>query len=181
MALDFGWRVVDPRESIWRGDPALGPVPADVLERWEDDGEASHLLPYVRPGEHPTTIRVRTLTQDESHFVQGIVATAGADGIFRAWLACFRMAVSFEGLPEKINGNPTHVTERGFRMMADPLVAYYAHAFPGITYFYGAKVYSAAIPSEAEKKASSPPSTPTPSSGAASTKADDTAPSEGAA
>ena len=181
MGLDFGWRVAETRESIWRDDPDLGPIPADVLERWEQDGEAAHLLPYVRPGGHPTTIRVRSLTQDESHFVQGIVATAGADGIFRAWLACFRMAVSFEGLPEKINGSPTYVTERGFRMMAEPVVAHFAHAFPGITFFYGAKIYSAAIPSEPEKKASSPPSTTTPSSAAAGSTVGDTGPKTEAA
>jgi hypothetical protein len=182
MALEFGYRLGDTRESIWHQDAALEPIPPDVLEAWQADGEASHLRPYAKPGEEPTIITMRTLDQDQAHYVLGLyLGGDGGPGLVRAWLAAFRLGVGFEGIGEKIGGHSVYVREHGFRMLAEPFVAYLARKYTGIVSFYGKLIYDSAFASESEKKASSPPSTVTQSSVAASTKAADTAPSNEAA
>ncbi len=187
MALSFGWRANEVRESIWRTDPALEGISEAALAAWTDDGDASHLEPFIKHGQ-PTRIEFRTLNTDESRVVQSYYPTAANDveAWARACLMCFRLGVNFQGL-EKIRtsegeDHPLIVRERGLRMLAEPFVADVERKYPGMVGFYGAKIFLATIATETEKKASSPPSTQTPLSEAASMVATtEPSPSAGAA
>jgi hypothetical protein len=178
MALSFGWKANDVRESIWKGDPALGPVPEDVIQAWREDGDASHFRPYVRNGK-PTTITFRALNSDEMRMVMGLADQTAPpiEAMTRTWLLCFRLAVDFEGAPDQLatpSGEkyPRIERVRGLRMLSEGFTAFMEQSNPGITAFYGSMVYAATYPAETEKKASSQPSTPTPSLAAVSIKAD---------
>src|SRR6185436_18724093 len=94
MGLDFGWRVDDTRETIWKGDSALRNVPAGVLADWERDGDASHLRPYASAGK-PTVFTFRSLTLEENRFVLGATIDGELDGWLRRVLFCFRIGVAF--------------------------------------------------------------------------------------
>ncbi len=176
MGLSFGWRANDIRESIWSGDEALGEVSAAAMSAWNDDGDASHLRPFCTKGQ-PQIIRYRNLNPDEARAVQAFFLdpTGRLDGIMRAKLMAFRIGVDFEGKEEQ--GTPEGakhsviVRERGIRMLASPFVAELDRAYPGLVDFYGNLVLSSTFLTEKEKKASSPPSTPTPSLAAESTAA----------
>jgi hypothetical protein len=177
MALSFGWRANDVRDSIWKGDPALVNVPAGALDAWQEDGDASHLEPYATAGD-PTIIRFRALTPDEKPIVMGVMAGADSniEGANRAWIRCFRMGVSFDGMEESAKdeyGAKRRMTvkERGIPMLANEVVMDLESKYPGIVVFYGALIFNASFLSDAEKKASSPPSTETPSQAAVSTVA----------
>jgi len=189
MALSFGWRANDIRESIWRDDPAIPrlaggkdpDVPAGVLASWAEDGDASHLMPFATQGS-PTIITFRSLTPDEKPVILALIQSAkGDEGFMRAMLACFRIGVDFKGAPAAIpdaDGTEHALSgkERGIRMLPLNFVAHLQDTYPGMIEFYGGLVFTSSFLSEFEKKASSPPSTPTPSSAADSTT-DTTAPS----
>ena len=192
MGLSFGWRANDVRESIWMDDTAIprtaddkADIPAGALASWREDGDASHLLPYATVGQ-PTTILVRSLTPDEKPLVMAPMngATTNFEGYMRALLMCFRIGVSFKDAPETIEtedglDHATSAKERGIRMLPLEFVASLQEKYPGMIEFYGDLVFRSSFLTELEKKASSPPSTPTPSSVEASTK-DTTAPSASA-
>lgn len=175
MALSFGWTAGDVREGIWSLDPALKDVPAQALDAWGDDGDAAHLRPYALNGE-PTIIRFRNLTCDEECIAKSYFALQDAtpsEAYNRAALICFRIGVDFDGAPDEVqtpdgSKHKRIVRERGVRMLAEPFVANVKHAFPGLVEFYGGLIFRATYATELEKKASSPPVTPMPSSEAAS-------------
>lgn len=193
MGLSIGWRYNDVRESIWKDDTAIprrtgedgkevADIPAGALEAWLEDGDASHLEPYATQGE-PQRIRFRALTPDEKEIVKGVLIGAdnNIEGAGRAWILCFRMAVSFEGAEDAGKdeyGARRRMTSkvRGIPMMANEVVADLERTYPGLVGFYGGLVFNASFLGDVEKKASSPPSTATPSPAVAST-ADTTAPS----
>ena len=175
MALSFGWKANDLRESIWIHDPALQNVPLGAKEAWQEDGDASHLEPYATGGK-PTIIRFRALTPDERPIVMGPLSTADSnfEGGNRALIRCFRIAVSFEGMEESTQiatGARERLTvkDHGVRMLALEVVDDLITKYPGMVEFYGNLVFQASFLSDSEKKASSPPSMPTPSSAEAST------------
>lgn len=180
MALSFGWRANDQRESIWIGDPALKDVSDAAAEAWRESGDAVHLEPYATKGK-PTTIFVRALTADERTFVLAPMTGNESEGeklagLGRAMLLAFRIGVSFKGMSDSVGRDPDTdlkrkviVNERGIRMLATNIVDDLQKAYPGLVEFYGGLVFNASFLTDAEKKASSPPSMPTPSSAAAST------------
>ncbi len=175
MSLSFGWRANDRRESIWIGDDALVNVSAAARAAWTEDADASHLTPFATAGK-PTIIRFRTLTADEKPVAVSTMSDADSntEGFARTMLRCFRIGVDFEDMPEEIPDatgarHKTIVKERGIRMLASEFVEWIETKYPGITFFYGYRIFQASYPSTEEKKASSPPSTQTPSSGAEST------------
>lgn len=177
MALSFGWKANDVRESIWRDDDALANVPAAAMEAWKEDGDASHLRPYALHGQ-PTLISFRTLNPDESRIAQAYFYQGdnALESYTRATLICFRIGVDFVGAPDEIatpdgSRHARIVKERGVRMLAHEFVSAMETAQPGIVSFYGGLIYKATWPTETEKKASSPPYTLTPSSAAVSTTA----------
>ncbi len=180
MGLNFGWVAGEVRESYWIDDPDLVNVTLSARADWEADGDASHLRPFVRPGGHPTLIRFRTLTSGEQVKVQSLIANLidnPIEAFMLAYEMCFRIAVEFPELPAKVNdaGGAEHERlqlVKGTRMLADEWVRGLKQAYPGIVTFYGRRVYEASVPSEPEKKASSPPSIATPSSEVANTKGD---------
>ena len=190
MSLKFGWRATEVRESIWKGDLCLlGPdgtsrATAAALAAWQEDGDASHLRPFCEGT--PTIIRVRTLSPDELQAVQALLFNPGIpmEGYSRAILLAFRIGIDFAGKEEhRTPEGAIHgitVNERGIRMLAEPIVAQLAQDYPGMVWFYGKLILDASQATEKEKKASSPPSTPTPSSAAESTAAT-TGPSPGVA
>ena len=183
MALSLGWKANDIRESIWHKDPALRQPLADgVLAAWREDGDASHLEPYITNGT-PTIIEWRALNADEKPIVQAPMTDAenNLEGATRAWLRCFRMAVRFKDTEEKAKTpdgleHRLVVKERGVWMLSLGFVDSIIDNYPGLMEFYGNLVFMASFLSDAEKKALSPLSTATPSSAVAST-ADTTAPS----
>ena len=170
MGLNMGWRAKDIRESIWKDDDSLAGVTEAALDSWREDGDASHLRPFATNGE-PQIITFRPLSQDELEVVRALHVEAAntAEAMFRSWLLCFRIAVEFKGARTEFTVEHTGhkakriVKERGIKMLADEFVTYVEENQPGIIAFYGQLVFSASFLSPAEKKASSPPSTPTPS------------------
>lgn len=182
MALQIGWRANELRESIWIGDPALGEVPDAALEAWRLDGDASHLEPYATNGE-PTTILFRALTLSEQAYVRTPMYGNESQGekmagLERAIILCFRIGCSFKGAGDSAGTDPGTgakrkliVNEKGIWMLSEAVINDVGKAFPGLIEFYGNLVFAASFLSEIEKKASSPPSTQTPSSAEASTAA----------
>ncbi len=176
MALSFGWRSNDIRESIWKGDPALKNVTPAALEAWEEDGDASHLEMFETKGDPATRITFRNLTPDETRIAQGYFVDASSfEGYMRAILVCFRIAVGFPDTPEVRTQDGVKrgyvVREKGIRMLANEFVSELENKYPGMVGFYGTLVLNASFATELEKKASSPQSTQTPSSAAVSTPA----------
>ncbi len=176
MALSFGWRANEVRESIWRDDPALVGVTEAALQEWYVDFDASHLRPFAKLGQ-PTIIELRTLTSDEAQAVLGFFHDAAnrEEAWSRACLLAFRIGASFPGLEGVPTGDGQRhgvtVKERGIRMLAEPFVSQLSKDYRGIVITYGGHILNASILTDAEKKASSPPSTQTQSSEAASTAA----------
>lgn len=183
MGLSFGWRASEVRESIWIGDPSLVNVSAAARAAWREDGDASHLRPFATAGQ-PSIITIRTLTPDEVRLAAGYLGDEGAVGdrgpYARAMLSAFRMAIDFPDAPEAFNtpDGARHervVKERGTRMLANEFVTQLELSYRGIVAFYGDKILKASFATDAEKKASSPPSMPT-RSGEAGTTPGSTAP-----
>ena len=177
MALSFGWRPNDVRESIWIGDPALVNVSAAARAAWKEDGDASHLRPFQANGQ-ATKITFRNLTPDEARMASAYwyEAANNVESWGRATLVCLRLGVDFPGESEELatpDGvrHARTVKERGARMLAPELVSDLEERYPGMVAFYGGLIYRATYPQDDVKKASSPPVTPTPSSEAASTTA----------
>lgn len=180
MALSFGWRANDTRESIWREDTALQNVSAAALEDWKVDGDASHLRKFATNGK-PTIITYRALNPDESRVAMALFfnSSNALESYSRATLICFRIGVDFKDAPATIKVNEGYETvehdrvvkDKGLRMLSLEFVADLEAKYPGIVSFYGGLIYRATYPDETEKKASSPPSMPTPSSAAESTTA----------
>ncbi len=177
MALSFGWRPHEVRESIWREDPALANISAAALASWREDGEAMHLRPFESAGK-ASIITFRNLTPDEARMASAYwyEAANNVESWGRATLVCFRIGVDFPGEPEEIQTpdqirHPRVVKERGVRMLAPEFISDLETRYPGMVAFYGGLIYRATYPEDAVKKASSPPSTQTPSSVAASTTA----------
>lgn len=176
MGLDFGWRVNDKHETVWKGDGALLDVPAGALADWEKDGEAVHLLPFAKNGQ-AEVFTFRALNLDEKRLMQGLYDEE-TSGYARMVLACFRIGVEFPGASEEYKRESTGQTGfrlwdrvKGIRMLSEPFVAALEARYPGIVEFYGKLIFSATFPSEPEKKASSPQSTRTQSSAAETTTA----------
>ncbi len=174
MALSLGWRANEIRESIWKGDPALEGVTAAALSAWEEDGDAGHLEPFVKHGQ-PTRLEFRNLNGDEIRYVRGPGFEASSIGgaVDRIWRLAFRIGINIVGMPVSIRDpegieHHTIVRQEGIRMLAGGLTDELERTYPGIVDFYGAMIFGASVPSDKEKKASSPPSTQTPSSAAVS-------------
>lgn len=160
MALSFGWKLNEKRYGIWKGDPALGTVPPEVLESWERDGQAAHLEPYAINGK-AEVIEFRSLRIDETRGLLKPTTTVG-----QAYLDCFRLGVRFPRAQESwraADGTTARVVTRdesGFPKLSLGFVEALEASYPGIVDFYGELIFAASFPSEPEKKASSPPSTP---------------------
>ena len=189
MGLSLGWKANDIRDSFWKGDPAFRDIPAAALSEWQKDGDASHLARYALNGQ-PTRIQFRNLTLDETRAIQSyFVDDPSQFGAYRrACALAFRIAVSFpDSQDDRMRDqagqwHPIVVRERGVKMLADEYVNGLDTTYPGIIDFYGGKILESTMATDAEKKASSPPSTPTPSSAEESTAATtDASPSVGAA
>jgi hypothetical protein len=168
--LDLGWRKQETRESIWLDDPALVGVSEAAIQEWIEDGEARHLLPFEKNGK-AQIIEFRTLTADEVEAVKGVYREAGdqEEKNARACILAFRIGVTLPGLKATWNigdgiDRPVTVKERGIRMLAEPFVTHLSLRYDGIVKFYGRKIINGSLLQDAEKKASSPPSTPMPSS-----------------
>ena len=164
MGLTFGWCKTEVRESIWIDDPALEGVSEAAREAWEEDGDASHLRPFVKVGK-PTVIEFRSLTSDETRKVMAMLTAADVEneGGARAALLCFRIGCNFPGMRfvTDVEG-ATHdmiVKEHGCRMIAAEACAAFDKAYPSMAQFYGLKIFAASFATDAEKKASSQPST----------------------
>lgn len=187
MSLKFGWVAREVRESIWREDAALGDIPAAAMDAWREDGDASHLRDYCTKGQ-PQIITYRNLTPDEIRVARSpwLDPSNVVEGYARVLLLCFRMGVDFVGTETLNDPDGTGakfsiiVKDRGIRMLAEPFVTQLERDYPGMVAFYGALIWNGSTLTEPEKKASSPPSTPTPFSAEASTAAT-TAPSPSAA
>lgn len=174
MAIDFGWRTGDVRESYWIDDPAFigadgkSLVPQAARDAWQEDGDASHLEPYKRNG-IPTRFTFRTLTTDETEYVRKFFFADGFEGGWgRACNAAFRIAVDLPDLPDEYVDSAGRklrktVKESFLRMLSDDVMRGLHAVSTGIVAFYGSLVLRAAFLTDAEKKASSQPSTPTPS------------------
>lgn len=171
MGLSFGWKKGEEWVSYWPEDDAFGPIPLDVREEFDKDGEGSRLLKYVKNGKDPTAITFRTLTSDETRKVIVCVHEAGSPlaGLIDAYHLCFRMGVDFPSQAERWTVREAggaevmctkHTNVRGVRMLSEKFVDYLDVKYPGMVSFYGAKVYAASFPSEAEKKVLSQPSMP---------------------
>lgn len=165
MALNFGWKTRDVRESIWVNDPALAGITEAARKQWMEDGDASHLRPFATTGA-PTTIRFRNLDPDEHRACLAVMNRGDSDITFQqSILFCFRAGVDFPGLTEIVDANGAKhdvtVSELGFRLLSKEFVA---SLDPELVTFYGLKVFTASLPTEQEKKAWSRPSTATPSS-----------------
>jgi hypothetical protein len=165
-----GWKANEIHESIWIEDEALADVPPGARAAWKEDGEARHLEPYVRNGK-PARIEWRTLNGDELRFVRGFAFDSPSFivAIERMWRLAFRLAVTIEGMPATIRGkddvdHPTSKRESTFVMMSSEYCDHIDRNNPGIVDFYGQMIADASQLTEKQKKASSPPSTPTPSS-----------------
>jgi hypothetical protein len=183
MGLSFGWQADDVRESFWIDDPDLENVSAQARVAWNEDGDASHLRPFIRPGGKPALITFRPLNMAESRTVTALMASLAdsqLEGIIRAYLLCFRLAADCPDAPARIPAGVDKETgkdlfhdrvvkERGYRMLADPFCKKLDKDYPGIVSFYGRMIFEATYPTESEKKASSPPSTMTPSLATATT------------
>ena len=146
-------------------------LPAGVVEAWSKDGYTIvHLAPFAAPGATPDRIVYRPLTSDEAAYCEGLQQEGdGIPGVLRAALAAFRIAVSFPDAPEFIGNDKARRpvgTVGPFTGLAEPFVAemlsdpWLAQMVRGI----GTHVYLASRPTNAEKKASSRPSTPSKSS-----------------
>lgn len=182
MALRFGWRASDKRETIWREDPALRNVPEGVIEDWRKDGDASHLRPFATGGQ-PTVFTFRALSFMEAQYVDGLNTDASIAGVMLQWAICFRLAVRFPDAPETYKVESTgqqglRSIERvaGMQMLSEGVCNFLRFEYPGMTEFYGMLIRQASVPSEPEKKASSPPPILTPSSAEAPTRVDTAAP-----
>jgi len=171
MALRFGWRAADKRDTIWIGDESLQDVPTSAKEDWQKDGDAVHLRNYATAGQ-PTIFTFRALNCVEAEYVKGLHDSANPLASFYMIATfCFRLAVRFKDAPEtymvpSTGAGPFKVIERvsGFPMLADGFCNSLRCEYPGMIEFYGAKIWEASQPTEPEKKASSPPLTPPPSS-----------------
>jgi hypothetical protein len=168
MGLSFGWRAQEVRESFWIDDPDLANVPQAARDEWQETGDAAPLRPFIKPGGTPSPIVFRALTPDEARTVTSLLAgaTSNTEAAYRSWLLCFRIGASFPACPailkdEKGAEHEMVVRERGLRMLANEFVAALDKAWPGLSPFYGRLIFDASFLDAAEKKASSPPSTPT--------------------
>jgi hypothetical protein len=168
MGLKFGFIVGEVRESIWIEDPDLGDVPAAAAQAFAEDGEARHVEPYVRPGGKPTRIQFRPLTDDESATVKTLEMQTS---LLRAYDMAFRMGCSFPDAPQVLTDAASGSTYplvtkwQGHRVLSDGFVRHLKARYPAISTFYGRLIHAASFLTEAEKKASSPPPTPTRSVG----------------
>lgn len=169
MGLSFGWKSHAVHESIWKDDDALDNVPESALSEWKVNGDAIHLRPYATKGE-PSKITFRTLTADEYLTVttRYYETSGNLESLARMALLCFRMAVDFPDAPTEwvdARGVKHRRTEKvsGAMMLSDEFIQHIEEKYPGISFFYGHMVLDSAMPTPAEKKASSPPSTPPPS------------------
>ena len=179
MALDFGYRVNDERDGIWIGDPALMAVPESAVTDWEKDGIAAHLLPYAKNGQ-PSILKFRALNFREDRYVRRHFGMGVGGALIAA--ECFALAVRFPDMQEVAtarNGTKVSTMERrgDFTVLSDAFLQHLDEKLPGLINFFGNLIFEATYPSLAEKKASSPPSTETPSLAAVSTKADTAVPS----
>lgn len=168
MALQLGFKRREVVKAIWKDDTALVGVTAEALEAWEQDGAAFHLEPFARNGS-PRMFTYRPLRGNERRsFVK-----PGMSWSHMKYM-CFQLGVRFPDAPEAepINKDfvaPTLVPDDlglGFKLLNPDFVDFLEEQSPGIVDMYGKLVYSAGVPTDAEKKASSPPSTERPSSAA---------------
>ncbi len=177
MALDIGWRPGEVRESIWIDDPSLRNVSSAAREAWKEDGDASHLTPFIVDGD-PTKIVFRTLSSSEAAYVRSLYFE---DGWELACIAAFRIGADFPDMPDNhvhASGKMLKKTVKvgSLRMLSDDVVRGVNVAAPpkgdqsgsalGMVLFYGNLIFNAALLTKSEKKASSQPSTPTPSGAA---------------
>lgn len=178
MGLSFGWKANDVRESFWIDDPDLVNVSAQARQAWLEDGDASHLRPFIKPGGKPAVITFRPLTLEESRSVQALgieLQDSPYEALTRSYLLAFRIAVDMPEAPIKIAAGQDKETgetiyrervvrDKGYRLLAKEFVDHLERAHKGIVSFYGRMIWEATFATESEKKASSPPSTTTPSS-----------------
>ena len=175
MAISLGFRKERVRECAWIGDPALLDVPEAVRASWGEDGAAAHLRPYAKNGEL-TIITIRDLDADEERYMTRFAM----NGFLVRNIAyeCFALAARIKGMPEKQkmpDGTEEEAIERdanGFLRLSKAFMNGLDRGNKGMVDFFGMLVFHASFPTEAVKKASSPPSTGTPSS-----EADATSPS----
>lgn len=173
--LKLGYVAAEVRESLWPGDPAIDSekVSTAASEAFAEDGDASHLLPYVRAGAKPTRITFRSLSSDEAAMLTGLAVETN---LFRAWEMAGRLAVDFPDLGDGVGDGRKLELWKGYRVLSDGFVRSLKREYPGMLSFYGRIVMTAATATEAEKKASSPLPTPPKSDGATEPAASESAP-----
>jgi hypothetical protein len=172
MALSLPFRKERTTDCAWRGDPALLGVPDAVIASWRQDGGAAHLRPYAKNGDL-TIITIRDLNADEERYMSRFAM----NGFLLRNIAyeCFALAARFKGQAESQrmpDGTEVEAIERdanGFLRLSTTFMNGIDRANPGLVDFFGMLIFNASFPSEAVKKASSPPSTVTPLSEAAAT------------
>lgn len=141
-------------------------APDAAVSAWREDGDASHLREYC-VGE-PTIMTYRNLSLSETKVMQAFFVDSmnQVDGWGRATIMAFRIGVGFPGVEEQRMPDGTKrkivVNEKGIFMLAEPFVNALVKKHPGIVNFYGGLIIKGSVATETEKKASSPPSTPTP-------------------
>lgn len=179
MALNIGFRPKRVQDCAWIGDPALAEVPEAAKADWRKDGAAAHLLPYAKNGEL-TIIKIRDLHASESRYMQRYI---GAQVLVRnLFYECFALGARFKGqaeqqqMPDGSKAVSMVRDANGFLRLSDEVMDGLEVTYPGLIDFFGELIFTASFPTEAEKKASSLPST-----GTLSLVAADTDPSTGAA
>lgn len=171
MAIELGWIPGESVESYWPDEAAFRDIPKDVIAQWEVDAEGAPLLQFVKPGETPTKFVIRTLTHREATRIKALLGDgASIEGVADALVFAFRMAVTVEGMPsEFVDGTgaktPLYETIKSVRMLSDKFTGALSRANPGLVEHFGGFIVRSIMLTGAEKKASSPPSTETASSG----------------
>ena len=162
VGLNFGWRFREKLTGIWKHDTALANVPPEAIAEWEKDGQAVHLMPYAINGQ-PSTFTFRALTGFETRAVFG----GGMNSAQWYYEAC-RIGVRFKDAPEEAlspEGHKVPCVSKGadgiFRLSPQFIDGTCDDEFINM---YGALIMGASLPTEAEKKALSPQSGPSPSS-----------------
>jgi len=172
MALTLRYTKGRTRDCAWIGDPALLDVPETAKADWRKDGAAAHLRPFAKNGDL-TVITIRDLTPSEVRYVKRHVYTGAS--VESMYYDCFVLAARFKGAPEAQampDGTTEGMLERngdGFVTLSDAFITGLDHEHPGLVTFFGELIFGNTWPKAVEKKASSPPSTETPSSAAGDT------------
>ncbi len=171
--LTIRYRKERERDCAWINDPALLDVSESAKADWAKDGSLVHLQPFAKNGTL-TVISVRDLEADEARYVRRF-AMGGQVLLANLAYECFALGARFKGQPDEQampDGTTVETIERdanGFLRLSRAVMNGIDRDYPGLVNFIGNLILNASFASAIEKKASSPPSTETPSSAAEGT------------